>query len=159
MKKLLFNIEFIDRPSWDEERDDHYIYAKITIGEFTEILQISLWHWTIDEYVRHWKDAYVRIKDKPNCSYAFVTQMYDPQNFEYIRVWPVYREGDKVYFHEMLLLSENIGSQFDINKLSEYVGDREVENDNGAKPSEWSLTSKDFIESNGFADDLKVSIS
>ncbi|MHB9020194.1 MAG: hypothetical protein ACYC3G_05010, partial [Minisyncoccota bacterium] len=79
-------------------------FGQITIGDFEEGFSIPLGTWNLREYKRQWKEGLERIKSK-NTS-CIVTNIHNLKTNPYIELWSLYKEGDKIFFHNQLILFE-----------------------------------------------------
>jgi hypothetical protein len=136
----MFELKF-DKPGYLYDNDPELIMAGIiTIGDFRESVEIPTYYWTKENYMAQWKSAFEEVLSSDNSLSALIVGMHDPKYTEYIRSWPLYRLGNKVYVQSRLILTEQIDGFFQIENIPEYIGEREMISEDGELISEWEVS-------------------
>lgn len=141
----MFSIEFMDQSS--PHASDHDIMGEITIGDFKEKIILPLGYWSKQDYYRQWATALTNLIDsKFNGRTALLTQMHDPKTANFIRCWPLHREGESVYIQECILFMDQLPEPFNPNHIENYIASREAVNEDGDEISEWSISIDELKE-------------
>lgn len=141
---MTFNINFTDAYGIDGVDPSIEKIAEITIGDFHELIVVPIFYWSESDYKKQWHQALSDITKSSNFSCALIVAMHDLKTADYITSWPLYREGDIVYIQNKLLLAEQIGRDFDINKIKTYIGKRETVDEENNAISEWQAGIEDI---------------
>lgn len=153
----LFNIEVISKkPKKIYGLPSHT--GQITIGDFKEKFVMPLESWTLEEYQTQWQQALRRLNN--HSVSCFVTSVQHLKTkYPSMEIWPFFKEGEKIFFHNQLLINETIEgrslslSNFNAQTCYQFilprVADQENKaiNDDGERISEWSLDLNDFLNS------------
>lgn len=77
--------------------------GQITINDFQEKFTMPLIDWTVEDYQKQWEEGLERIKThNQSCLVATVQNLkFNP----HILLWTMYKEGNKIFFHNQLLIS------------------------------------------------------
>lgn len=116
----------------------------IQLGDYSENLIIPIEYWTKEQYEEQWQNALHDICNRPNSSTLIVTAMFDVTYSEYVECWALYRKDDTIFVQNKLLFTSDINYEFDINKLSEYIGERKTVTEEGHLISEWVILKEDI---------------
>ncbi len=87
-------------------------WGQITIDDFSEMFEMNLRYWTPEEYRHQWSIASYRIANGGGRS-AFITSMPTPDTSDRLWWWPAWREGERVYVQNQMLLPEQLPEKFD----------------------------------------------
>jgi hypothetical protein len=140
-----FNISFFNIDQINPLKNYHKnIYGEILLGNFKETFESSLSFWSINAYKRQWNDAITRIVNGEN-KVCLVTSMNDPEHANFIIWWPIYNEGNQIYFHNSLFFFKDLKEQFDENNIYKYVPDHSLDTESKYKISEWKLEIESLI--------------
>ncbi len=94
----------------------------ICIGSLEESFISDLTFWSAADYERHWEAAAARILESERT--ALITSITDPATSNFIRWWPMYRQGDSVIFREQVLFLQGLPEPFDAGHLEKFVEPR-----------------------------------
>lgn len=113
--------------------------GKIVIGEFAERFEADLTYWQPEAYRAQWRAAVTAILQGAERS-ALIASMPDPAQANFIPLWPLYREGERVLVqHHIHFLAEH-PAPFDPAQVGSVVPDRATESDDGDPISEWETS-------------------
>jgi hypothetical protein len=138
----VFDIRFTDQPA----RPDHRA-GEIVIANLRETFDADMRWWSAAQYETQWLRG-VRLVLEAERS-AVVTSFIEPRYANFIRWWPMYRDGDSVIFQEQILFMNQLAAPFDSERFADFVSPRAREVDEGEKVSEWRITTVDvraFLE-------------
>lgn len=100
----LFNIEAISEKSemvegiwWHE--------GKITIGDYSEIFDMPLNMWTVEDYIRQWKEGIERIKTHDTSCLVTSIRMLET-GLPCMVLWKLYKVGQDIFMTYQLLGGE-----------------------------------------------------
>jgi hypothetical protein len=148
---MQFSIVFKEIESRLRKRRVSEAYGTIRIGLFEETFHSNLTFWQPQDYTRHWLEACDRVLKTSHASSALITSMEDPDSANFITWWPLYREGQKVYIQNHLLLFDQLKEPFRLENPFVHVPARETK-DEGTKISEWETdlgAIREFCEESG----------
>lgn len=130
------------------ESGDIACYLEITLGSFRERFQSTLFYWSISDYQKQWVHAIERIVNVDNSTSALITELRDPALAGEVvgQWWVLYREGEKVYVQNQLILKKNLTGGFNPLDPYSHIPKRKTETDEGDKISEWEVTVQDMRE-------------
>jgi hypothetical protein len=114
------------------------VYGKIQIGDFSETFDTSLISWDRVQYERHWSSAIHRILEGHERS-ALITSFVEPPLSRHLVWWPMYRDGDTVYFQNQLLFFDQLDQPFSAGHFWDFIGQRHQRSDDSQRISEWVL--------------------
>ncbi|MDX7998103.1 hypothetical protein FE394_02545 [Xenorhabdus sp. Reich] len=118
--------------------------SSIIIDDFKEEFFLPITYWNTDNYKRSWYDSLKEGLNKKNHA-ALAVSMYEPSSVNFIFIWIVYFEGEKVFLQNQTLFVED-HPEFSPYKLNDFIEPRYVENENGDKISEWSTDLNSILE-------------
>lgn len=126
---------FPENESVDIIEGECVLPASIVINEFSEMMNIPLSYWNINNYKNHWlRDLEEGLKNKTHATLA--VSMYEPQDTNFIFTWVLYFSGDDVFIqNNILLLDECPG--FTPDTINNFTKPRMTHNEDGMKISEW----------------------
>lgn len=145
----MFMIDIVDSPVPKECIKPGYNQklGKITINEFQEHLDIPLGFWLEKDYYRQWINAIDRLAFKGNSSSLLVTQVFHPEKNEFgyaVECWPLYKDGERVYIHNVYLPYELMPKPWTVDSLYELAGHQDVSSENTSQVSEWQVSIGDI---------------
>ena len=124
--------------------DEVCCWCMITIGDFSERFAAPTEIWGLEDYKEQWQRALISINQGAKKAHL-VAAMRDPANSDFISTYVLYREGDRVYVQNQIILCEGNEQAIASGNLEKLVEERETETEDGTKISEWS-TSLDQIK-------------
>ncbi|HWM87279.1 MAG TPA: hypothetical protein VNO33_15615 [Kofleriaceae bacterium] len=131
----MFSIELIqDRPPIGRGR--------IRIGGFEEEFEVSLEHWSGQDYERQWLQALEGLLSGGEKT-ALIASMTDPQTANFLFWWPAYADGEDVVFQNGVLFMDELTGPFDPSRCDEFVLPREQVSETGDRISEWRAPAAD----------------
>lgn len=118
------------------------MHGKIKIGTFEENINISIKHWTIEDYQRQWEEGLKRIKTKNNS--CLIASIQNPAKTPYLNWWALYKRDSKIYVQNFIYYAEiyesKIGSNpFTIESCYNHIPYRRKSSDPKYEISEWSV--------------------
>lgn len=137
----MFDIFLTDEVVEDLDPGAKAVYGKIQIGDFYETFVASLISWDCVQYERHWSSAIHRILEGHERS-ALITSFVEPPLSRRLVWWPMYREGNRVYFQNQLLFFDRLDQPFSAEHFWGFVGQRHQRSDDSQQISEWALPIK-----------------
>jgi CdiI N-terminal domain len=137
---MSFSIHVIDKYK-HTKTEDKELNGEIEIGDFRENILIPISFWPIQKYVSQWKEAIDSISDgTTGKKSALITQIYDPEDAEYVNCWPIYRDGETVFVQNRLLFKKDLDEGFNPENIERYIDKRESIDEDGNEISEWKTT-------------------
>ena len=128
---------------------DMVALGTISLGAFREDFHASLSYWDRGSYLAQWRDGLSRLV-KGETRSAVVTSMYAPRFANFIVWWPMYLVGDRVHVQNQILFLAELGEPFAEADPYRFIADRETQNTDGERISEWPVNLSDieaFLES------------
>ncbi len=119
-------------------------YGTITIGDFIERFECDFSFWNKHDYKIQWREAIDRIKRGENIS-CFITSMRDPDTANFIVLWPIFREGDVMFFRNRLLFLDSIEGSLKAEDPYCHIAERETTTEGDLKASEWEIHINDLL--------------
>lgn len=118
-----------------EVEGESVLPASIVIDEFTEMMNMPLTYWSVDDYKLSWlRSLEDGLTTKKHA--ALAVSMYDPKNTNFIFTWVLYFFGVDVFIqNNILFLDECPG--FTPETINGYTESRTTHNEDGMKISEW----------------------
>lgn len=124
--------------------------ASIIIDTFSEMVNIPLSYWNIEDYKRSWLSSLKEGLVSKNHA-ALVVSMNDPALANFIFTWVIYFEDEIAYVqNSIIFLSDS--DNFVPDRINEFIDKRTTHDEDGMKISEWR-TDLNSIQS--FFDSLK----
>ena len=124
--------------------DEYVEVGEIKILDFTEGFFSSISYWNMSDYLNHWRKGLERIGQ--GLDSAFITNMIDPENANFIEWWVVYVEGDWAYIHNQLLFFDQLEAPFQKDNIYASISPRETYDEDGQKISEWKIALADVLK-------------
>lgn len=138
----MFDIIISDEPSYSDK--EPILTAKIIINQYSEAFNIPITYWNINKYKENWKISIAEgLQQKKHA--ALVTSMYEPSNLNFIFVWILYFDNDYVHIQNSVIFLDQYPN-FNINRINEFIPQREIYNEDGIKISEWKVKKNDVID-------------
>lgn len=118
--------------------------ASIIIDEFSEMMNIPLSYWNINDYKDSWLSSLEDgLENKKHATLA--VSMYEPENTNFIFTWVLYFSGDDVFVqNSILFLDESHG--FTPETINSFTEPRTTHNEDGMKISEWHTDLKSVLD-------------
>ena len=138
----MFDLQFISRPETDDE-GRVYMRGAITLGDWREEFLAPLGPWTMADYTLAWLAAAERlVAGAPRVGFLHHFAHLDA---EYHFYWQAWREGQRVYFQEGLLLTEQLAAAFRPDSLDVHVKARTEVTQDGERVSQWQVDLEDIV--------------
>jgi hypothetical protein len=119
--------------------DEPSLNGKIIIDDFSEGFISPLTYWSKQDYLQSWVFEITKANKISNKAFL-ATSMYDPQFANFIFGWALYFRNDLVFCQNHILFLNEISGEFNPLLISSYMHEREIENEEGQKISEWQTT-------------------
>jgi len=118
--------------------DDATFYrGTIVLGDFSEDFLAAASLWSSVAYQRQWQAAaHALVTDSDRT--AFVTSFVHPDGLN--TIWPAWKIGHLIYVQSRLLDRSQLATILDVDRIAEFVGDRETADEDGQALSEWVVT-------------------
>ena len=136
----MFDLRFVG----GAEGDLNAARGLITLGDHTRGFVAALDFWARRQYEAQWIAAARRLLEGED-STAFFTSVSDPATVEYQRWWPAWREGERLYVQEHLLMIRQLEPPFDLSDPYVHIHERQQIAEGGHRISEWRLRLADMI--------------
>ena len=143
-KMSKFSIKLLSDFYFEPDSNEKYQYGEIVIGDFKEKFLSSLSFWSSEDYTKHWTNSLKKL-DLRNKS-GLIIDMYNPEKSKTIEWWILYKTDTLVYLQNSLLFLEDLNSVFKIDKIIEYIPERQTYSDDGELISEWCILLKSIEE-------------
>lgn len=118
--------------------------ASIVIDDFSEIMNIPLSYWNINDYKDSWRDSLKEgLENKKHATLA--VSMYEPDNVNFILTWALYFFGDDVFIQNRVLFLDEC-PEFTPETINNFTEPRKVYSEDGMKISEWSTDLKSVLD-------------
>jgi hypothetical protein len=141
-----FEIKFEGDP-WTDE-DGLWRNLRITLQNFVETDCADFSSWSTRDYEAQWLTELNAISTSRDRG-GLITSIHDPSDAYRVWIWPMWKEGENVYFQSRLLFMLEPEPRFDPSRVGDYVGDHQLISEDGEPLSQWivSLTSiRDFLD-------------
>jgi len=139
---VAFDIRFVGEEF--EEEGQRLRQIMLTIGSFKESIDADMTHWSIGDYRDQWMNELRKVIGPP-AKGALITSLPDP-NFAYrVNTWPMWREGDEIFFQSRLGGMLEPYPRFQLDRLDEFIGERMRVNEDGVAISEWSVPMSEVV--------------
>lgn len=124
--------------------------ASIIIDEFSEVMNIPLSYWGIEDYKMSWlKSLKEGLASKSHAVLA--VSMNDPALANFIFTWVIYFEGERAYIQNSIIFLSDLNN-FNPDRINEFIDKRSTHDEDGMKISEWCTDIKSI---QSFFDSLK----
>ena len=139
---MAFDIKFVG----DAFEDDGMRRQQVSlmIGAFEESMDADMTHWTFGDYQDQWANELRKVIGE-SARGALITSLPDPNLAFRVSTWPMWREGDEIFFQSRLVGMLEPDSLFHIDCLADYVCERKSINEDGILISQWSIPVRDVI--------------
>ena len=141
----MFFIGFTSEPL-EYPFDDTSIPAapgRLELGKSTEDFLANLSLWRKPDYESHWTHE-LRSLLEAKSKIALVVSYNDPRASSNMEIWRAYRDGECAHFQNQLLSYSDLPRGFEILNVSQHIKERQVENSEGNRVSEWNVAIKDI---------------
>ena len=145
---MAFNISQTNLPP-EEIYDEWCQWCEIRISDFSERFVAPIEQWMLEDYDQQWKIAATRIIQGAVKGYLMAS-MRDPEKSDFVSVYAMYREGERVYVQNQIIICRGNEETIRSGDLSSLVNDREIETEDGERISEWKTSIEElkrFVES------------
>lgn len=137
----MFGIFHEDRPV--EIEGEYVLPVSIIIDEFSEVINIPLSYWSIEDYKDSWLTSLEEgLANKKHAT--LVVSMYEPENVNFLFTWVLYFCGEKVLVQNKVLFLDEYPS-FTVDRINDFIEPRITHNEDGMKISEWSTDLKSVL--------------
>lgn len=103
-------------------------------------------YWNAERYAQSWRTSFAVLLSGEAARSCFVSSITDPENSNFIMIWPLYRQGDLVFIRNSILFLEELREPFSSLEPWRSVGPREAVDENGDRVSEWSCRLDDITD-------------
>ena len=137
----MFDLRFVG----GAEGDVNAARGLITLGDHAQGFASALDLWGRRDYEAQWMAAARRLLEGEDRS-AFFTSVRDPATVEHLQWWPVWREGERLYVQEHLLMLKQLEPPFNLSDPFVHIHERQQISEGGHRISEWRLRLADMAE-------------
>ncbi len=130
-----FEIVFTDEHFTEEGIT--FRYLRLTLGAFEEDMIADLTKWSPADYERQWLSELTQIVGSRTRG-ALIVRMHDPAHPFRIDTWPMWKEGDTIFFQNRILFMLKPAKHFDPARVRVHIGKRQPHIKDG-DPSEWTV--------------------
>jgi hypothetical protein len=141
----VFRINFTDAPI-EFPYDDESVPAaegELLLEGSREVFLANLSLWKKSDYRVHWVHELTALL-KGSRKVALVVCYNDPRFSSHQEIWKLYRDNELVHFHNQLFWNDRLPADFDASRMSTYIDDRTVVDEDGNKISEWDIPIRDI---------------
>ena len=118
--------------------------ASIVIDEFSEMMNIPLSYWNINDYKHSWLSSLEEgLANKRHSTLA--VSMYEPDDTNFIFTWVLYFSGDDVFVQNSILFLDECPG-FTPETINDFTEPRTTHNEDGIKISEWRTDLKSVLD-------------
>lgn len=118
--------------------------ALIVINEFSEVMNIPLSYWSINDYKVSWLSSLEEgLANKKHATLA--VSMYEPENTNFIFTWVLYFLGNDVFVQNSILFLDECPG-FTPETINIFTKPRTTHNEDGMKISEWNTDLKSVMD-------------
>jgi hypothetical protein len=137
----MFYIGFKTAARVDDEGWRHAM-GGIELGSESDGFAADLGTWTMRDYESQWREGIARLA-AGHPSSALVTSYAGPEAGFHM-MWPMWRIGSDVFFHEHLVPADAIAEPV-AEHFYAAVGERQTHSDDGQPVSEWVVAFSDLL--------------
>jgi hypothetical protein len=142
---MVFDLTFTDRVDYRLVADNREAVGSIVIGDFSETFFTALNIHSKCDYLRQWLDATCRLQGG-NRESAIITSFAGHGGEILGWWWPMYLCDDgRIAVQNQLLHRDSVDTRFSIASCYDYIGPRNIMNDEGEPISEWWTTPGDLV--------------
>lgn len=120
------------------------IECTIALGRERERFFTPVSFWARESYISQWKLSF-REGMRTRRHSALITSMRDPLNMNFVFLWVLFYEGEKVFVRNKIIFLDEIDGEFNPDKVNEYVGSRIEFNEDGQRISEWVVSLSEVV--------------
>ena len=118
--------------------------ALIIIDEFSEMMNIPLSYWSVNDYKVNWLSSLEEgLANKKHA--ALAVSMYEPNNANFIFTWVLYFLESNVFVQNIILFLDDCPS-FTPETINDFIEPRTTHNEEGMKISEWETDLKSVLD-------------
>ena len=118
--------------------------ASIIIDEFSEMMNIPLSYWSVNDYKVNWLSSLEEgLANKKHA--ALAVSMYEPNNANFIFTWVLYFLESNVFVQDIILFLDDCPS-FTPETINDFIEPRTTHNEEGMKISEWETDLKSVLD-------------
>lgn len=121
-----------------------YALAKIKIEEFWEQFNLRIDWWTVEDYESQWQMGLERLKSHHRS--CLVTEVVNPQLYQQIAWWLLYKEDNLIYIRNEVLFGEYYAEVVGQKKFTpqtcyDFIGPKQPRAgwEDGHQESEWVI--------------------
>jgi hypothetical protein len=138
----VFDIEFTRDEAELQEDGSYGLWGRITLGDYAEEFLVPIGPWLRRDYERQWIEAARRLLGA-TARAGFFTDAFRAW-------WTMWREGERVYVHEELLVGGRMAGVTDFSVAPyELITGHRTHTEDGQAISEWEIRAgdvRDFVE-------------
>lgn len=121
------------------EPDEPHV-GRIVIGDFTETFTLEGDDWSDRDYEASWRTALTRLLRTDPSTTALMTWYAAAPATTIQRGWILYREGDRVFVQERMMVPGENEARFDEHGQLVAIEPRETHTEDGEPISEWETS-------------------
>jgi CdiI N-terminal domain len=127
----------VDEEGW------RYASGGLELGPDSDSFSADLSTWTMQDYESQWREGIARLAAGMPSS-ALITSYAGP-DAGFHSMWPMWKVGDQVVFHEHLVPDEVVNHSDIADSFYAAVGDRRTHSEDGQPISEWFVLFADVL--------------
>ncbi|MFJ7271318.1 hypothetical protein ACIQV3_32530 [Streptomyces sp. NPDC099050] len=112
--------------------------GRIVIADFVEHFRTDLCFWSKQDYWRSWLAAIEVLEEQGHAASCLVTSIADPGSSHVAMCWPLYREGERVFVQNAMIIFDDLPVPFDIDRPWLSIQPHTTVDEDGNRISEWS---------------------
>lgn len=120
-------------------------FGSITINDFNEEFFSPIEFWDKDKYLKNWYGELNKLINGFPCA-KLITKIYNIDYMDYFQTWILYKVDDTIYIQEQLFFLEDLPKPFSLEDFYLQELERETQNEDGEKISEWKTNIADIKE-------------
>ncbi|MBD2797259.1 hypothetical protein ID856_12025 [Xenorhabdus sp. 18] len=136
--------DIVTRDSVVKHFDELALPSSIIIGDFKEEFHLPITYWNVVDYKRSWYNSIKEGLSKKDHA-ALAVSMYEPNSVNFIFIWIIYFEGEKVFLQNQTLFVEDF-PEFYPSNINNFIEPRYTETEEGHKVSEWSTDLNSILD-------------
>jgi hypothetical protein len=117
--------------------------GEIWINDLKETFESSIVFWSPEKYYKQWQEGLERcLMNKTSCLF---TNMLNPQNANFLRLWALYPLNKKVFLQEQIYFLDSLPFLFNLERPYQLIKQFETINEEGDEISTWEIARHDVI--------------
>ena len=114
--------------------------CRIVLGDFVEDSELDLTDWTVEDYVRQWREALLMLVENDDAKVILMTWGSHPESGRVRRGWRLHRSGINVRVQENIYVPGD--HHLFVDKMGAVVDGEAMESmtEDGYRISEWGTT-------------------